>query len=98
MSSALQLDTALGLVLEDLRELDPGRYDHLDDIAVYCEWGSDGATVTEIDEAERGRQLDAQLADAYRLVLTAGYGPVLTVLLDLKPTGAGQALRLVVGS
>lgn len=94
----MRLSIALQLVLEDLREQAPDRYDHLDDIDQYHEWITDRPTVAEIDEAERGRQLDAQSADAYRLVLTAGYGPVLTVLLDLKPTGAGQALRLVVGS
>jgi hypothetical protein len=105
----VRLSTALQLVSEDLREQEPDRYDHLDDIDVYREWVDDGPTVAEIDEAERGRQLDAQLADAYRLVLTAGYGPVVTVLLgtqehadeldpSLEPTGAGQVARLVVAS
>lgn len=94
----MKLSAALELVLEDLCELEPDRYDHLDDIDVYREWVHDGPTVAEIDEAERGRQLDAQVADAYRLVLTAGYGPVMTVLLDLEPTGADQPARLVVAS
>lgn len=105
MSPALDpaLVFALQLVLEDLCEQDPDRYDHLDDIAKYCQWVADGPTVAEIDEAERGRQLDAQLADAYRLVLTAGYGLVVTVLLGAhehadEPTGASHLARLVVAT
>ena len=95
---AVLLSTALQLVLEDLREHEPHRYDHLDDVMAYHEWLTDMTTVTEIDEAERGRQLDAELAEAYRVVLTAGYGPVMTVLLDLDPTGAVAGVRLVVTS
>lgn len=105
----MKLSTALQLVLEDLCEQEPDRYDHRGDIDKYCEWITGGPTVAEIDEAERGRQLDAPLADAYRLVLTAGYGPVVTVLLgtqehadeldaSLEQTGAGHVARLVVAS
>lgn len=95
---AVLLSTALQLVLEDLREREPRRYDDLGDVTAYHEWLTDGCTVAEIDEAQRGRQLDAELADAYRVVLTAGYGPVMTVLLDLDPTGAVAGARLVVTS
>lgn len=77
----MKFSTALPLVLDDLREQQPDRYDHLDDLDAYREWTNDGPTTAEIDEAERGRQLDTRLADAYRLVLTVSYGPVMTVLL-----------------
>lgn len=92
------LVTALQVVLEDLREHEPHRYDHLDDIAVYREWLTDGCTVPEIDEAERGRDTDTDTAGAFRVVLTAGYGPVMTMLLDLNPTGTVSGARLVVAS
>lgn len=102
MSPALMgpalLIPALQLVLEDLREQEPDRYDHLGDVEVYREWLTDMTTVDEIDEAERGRQLDAELAGAFRLVLIAGYGQVMTVLLDLEPTGGAAGARLVVAS
>lgn len=91
----MKLSEALQLVVDDLCEQDPDRYgtdflgaagelDEFRAVEIYREWSNDGATVGEIDEAERGRQLDAELADAYRVVLTAGYGPVTTVLLGTQ--------------
>lgn len=95
---AVRLSTAVQLVLEDLREQEPHRYDHLGAVEVYREWLHDMTTVVEIDEAERGRQLTAELAGAFRLVLTAGYGQVMTVLLDLEPLDGATGVRLVVAS
>lgn len=79
----MKLSTAAQLVVNDLRNDETGRYVG-EDIDIYREWTSDGPTVAEIDEAERGRQLTPHLAEAYRTMLRAGPGPVRTVLCDTQ--------------
>ena len=76
-----EVEKALDIVLAHLRNADPGRYAHLEDIDAYVEWTNDGIDHPDIDDAVAAGRLDQDTADACHAVLEAGHGPIQHVLL-----------------
>lgn len=77
----MKLSTAIQVVLEDLREYDPRRYDHLDDAAAMREFLDQGYTADHVLEAERGRAISSTTADAWRTVLAVSGQVIESVIL-----------------
>jgi hypothetical protein len=86
----MTLTAALRAVVAHRRDATTTRLPELDDIEVYREVFDDGISVAEINTWEAAGAMTPEVADAYRVVIAAGWHPCHAALADMP-----QPLRVM---